>query len=142
METILIWLSSFLLAGIIISPFFWLKFLKQKSVWAYLIVSSVITILFLFAYIYPIDNFLSNWTAGANADLYYFYDDFSLNPILIVVVLISISPFIFTKILKYKFSLKIFLLDFFLAITIFAAIFLYWAFVLLPKAFGDLHNHF
>lgn len=142
MKILIIWLASFALAGIIISPFFWLRFLKKKGIGTYLVASSIATLGFLFAYIYPIDNFLSNWTAKTNANLYYFYDDFSLYPILIVIFLIVISPFIFTKIIKNKLTIKSFFVSLFLSLVIFVAIFLYWAYVLLPKAFNQLHNYF
>ena len=142
MKLFLVWFFSLLLAGVIISPFFWLKFLRAKSAVKYLVASSIATLIFLFVYIYPVDTFLSNWTAKTNADLYYFYYDISLNPILISIFLIIISPFIFTKISHIKFSLRSFLLNLFLSALIFSSIFLYWAYVLLPKAFQDLHNHF
>jgi hypothetical protein len=142
LNTILITLASLALAGVIISPFFWLRFLKAKSVGKYLVVSSVVTLIFLFAYIYPVDNFLSDWTAKTNADLYYFYYDVSLNPILLVVMLIVVSPLIFTKIIKNKFTLRDFLAAFVLSVAIFAAIFVFWALVLLPQAFSQLHNYF
>lgn len=142
MRTILIWIFSFMIASIIISPFFWLRFLKEKSAGKYLVASSVATLLIFFMYIYPVDNFLSSWTSKTNATLYYFYDDISLNPILIIIFFIIISPFIFTKILKQKFSAKVILLDIVLSGTIFVSIFLYWAYILLPRAFSDLHNHF
>ncbi|MDD5396706.1 MAG: hypothetical protein PHW24_01455 [Candidatus Moranbacteria bacterium] len=139
---ILTTLASLALAAIIISPFFWLKFLKEKSVMKYLSLSSALTLIFLFVYIYPVDDFLSNWTAKKSADLYYFYDDFNLYPILILVFLISISPLMFIKIIKNKFTWKSFLLGSFLSLVIFASIFTYWALVLLPQAFSHLHDHF
>ncbi len=142
MKTILVWFCSILFASIIISPFFWLKFLRQKKGRKYLVASSMGTLILLFAYIYFIDSFLSNWAAKTNANLYYFYDDFSLYPILLVIFLVIISPFIFTKLNQTKFSLRTLVLDALFSALIFVSIFLYWALVLLPKAFSELHNYF
>lgn len=141
MKIIGIILASLFLAGLIISPFFWLRFLKVKNVVGYLVASSVATVLLLAGYIFVLDRFLSYWTAKIDADLYYFYDDFSLYPILIVIFLIIISPLIFVKIIWKKFSWKSFALAVLLASTFFIAIFLWWALILLPWAFSGLHNY-
>ena len=135
-------LASLALAGVIISPFFWLKFLKAKNVGGYLALSSVATVLLLLSYIFFVYDFIGNLTAKINADLYYFYDDFSLYPILIVIFLIIISPLIFIKIVQRKFTLKSFAGGLLLSLVLFVSIFLFWALVLLPQAFNQLHNYF
>jgi len=142
MKIFLVWFFSLLLAGVIISPFFWLQFLGQKSQKSYLIVSSIATLFLFWIYIDFIYALIGDWTAKISADCYYFFYDVVDFAIYLVIFLIIISPFIFTKINKTSFSLKRFLLDLFLSAFIFSAIFLYWAYVLLPKAFQDLHNHF
>jgi phosphoglycerol transferase MdoB-like AlkP superfamily enzyme len=142
MKTFGIILASLAFSSVIISPFFWLRFLKEKSVGKYLTLSSLGTLALLYSYIFLLDDFLSHWTAKINADLYYFYDDFSLYPILIVIFLIIISPLIFVKIIWKRFSLKSFSLALLLAVSFFIGIFLFWALVLMPIAFNQLHNYF
>jgi hypothetical protein len=142
MKILLVWIAAFAIAGIIISPFFWLRFLKEKGVGKYLMVSSVGTIFFLYIYIYVSDSFLLNLTAKYNTNMYYFFDSLDIYPALIVIFLIIISPLIFIKIIKHNFNIWNFLLGLFSSVTIFIAIFLYWAYVLLPQAFSHLHDYF
>ncbi len=141
MKIIGIILASFAFAGVIVSPFFWLRFLREKQVAQYLVASSVGTLMLLFGYIFSAYDLLGNITAKINAELYYFYDDFSLYPILIVVFLIILSPLIFVKIIQKKFTLKNFLWALLLTVALLVAIFIFWALVLLPQAFNQLHNY-
>jgi hypothetical protein len=141
MEIIFTWLVSFALAGIIISPFFWLRFLKEKNVWKYIFWSSAVTLLFFWLYIFYGYDFISNWTAKTNADLYYFFYDVIQYAIYIVLLCIVFSPFIFTKIIKQKFTVWRFLFLTLISLVIFVSIFTYWAFILLPQAFSHLHDY-
>ena len=141
MKIIGIILASFAFAGVIVSPFFWLRFLREKQVAQYLVASSVGTLMLLFGYIYWLDTLISILLEKINAELYYFYDDFSLYPILIVVFLIILSPLIFVKIIQKKFTLKNFLWALLLTVALLVAIFIFLAFVLLPQAFNQLHNY-
>ena len=141
MKIIGIILASFAFAGVIVSPFFWLRFLREKQVAQYLVASSVGTLMLLFGYIYWLDTLISILLEKINAELYYFYDDFSLYPILIVVFLIILSPLIFVKIIQKKFTLKNFLWALLLTVALLVAIFIFWALVLLPQAFNQLHNY-
>ena len=106
-----------------------------------MVASSVGTLMLLFGYIFSAYDLLGNITAKINAELYYFYDDFSLYPILIVVFLIILSPLIFVKIIQKKFTLKNFLWALLLTVALLVAIFIFWALVLLPQAFNQLHNY-
>lgn len=142
MKTILIILASFALAGIIISPFFWLRFLKVKSVAGYLAGSSVATLFIFGLYIYFGYDFIGNLTAKINADLYYFFYDVIDFVIYIVILLVILAPFIFTKTIKHKFTIKNFIFSLVLSSLIFVSIFLYWSLVLLPEAFSHLHDYF
>ena len=106
-----------------------------------MVASSVGTLMLLFGYIYWLDTLISILLEKINAELYYFYDDFSLYPILIVVFLIILSPLIFVKIIQKKFTLKNFLWALLLTVALLVAIFIFWALVLLPQAFNQLHNY-
>lgn len=140
MKIFLVWFFSLLLAGVIISPFLWLKFLRAKSPVKYLVVSSIATLFFFWFSLTWVYNFVLSYVNSY--DVLYYFDGIFLGYSLVVLLLIVISPFIFTKINKTNFSLRRFLVDLLLSAFIFATIFLYWAYVLLPKAFQDLHNHF
>jgi hypothetical protein len=142
MKTLIIWVSSFLLAGVIVSPFFWLKFLKKKSAWAYVFWSSLVTIALLLIFTYPVDDFLNSWTAKINADLYYVYYEIGQYALYIVLLLIILFPFIFTKIIYGRIKVRSFFISLFLSIIIFISLFLFWVYVLLPIAFSKLHTYF
>ncbi len=135
-------LASLAFAGVIISPFFWLGFLRAKSVGRYLVASSVVTVLFLLGYIFFVYDFLGKLTAKINADLYYFFYEVRDYAIYIVFLLIILSPLIFIKIVQQKFTLKSFAGGLLLSLVLFISIFLFWALVLLPQAFNQLHNYF
>jgi hypothetical protein len=140
MKIFLVWFFSLLLAGVIISPFLWLKFLRVKSSVKYLVASSTVTLVFFWFSLTWAYKFVLSYVNSY--DVLYYFDGISMYFIYIVIFLIIVSPFIFTKINKTSFSLRRFLVDLLLSGFIFVAIFLYWAYVLLPKAFQDLHNHF
>ncbi len=141
MKTILITLASFAFAGAIISPFFWLRFLKEKSVVRYLVASSITTVIFLFIYVCFLYQLIKNLMAKINADAYYFFYDSLDYASYIVIFLVVISPFIFTKIAKNKFTVKTFLVALILSAALFVSLFAFWAFVLLPQAFNQLHTY-
>jgi hypothetical protein len=141
MKTVGIILASLAFSGVIISPFFWLSFLKEKSVGKYLALSSVGTLLLLYGYIFYVYDFIKNLIAKISADLYYFFYDSFDYASYIVIFLIIISPLIFVKIIWKKFSLKSFTLALLLASVFFIGIFLFWALVLMPIAFNQLHNY-
>jgi len=141
MQTILIVFSSIILAGIIISPFFWLRFLKEKSVGKYLVASSIITLIIFGWYLLFGYNLISDWTAKTNADLYYFFYDVIQYAVYLILLFIILTPFIFTKIIYKKIAVKSFFISLTLSLLIFISIFLYWVYILLPKAFGDLLKH-
>lgn len=138
MELLLVWIVSFAIAALIVSPFFWLRFLKEKGMGKYLIVSFCLTTLILI-----IVTFIFKWSYKLINSYTYldYFDSISVSLIFILVLLATISPFIFTKIIKHKFTTKSFFFSLVLSVIIFAAIFLFWAFVLLPWAFSQLHNY-
>jgi hypothetical protein len=132
-------LASLALAGIIISPFFWLRFLKEKSVGKYLVVSSVVTLVIFIAANTLLYKFILQFINSYDA-LFYF-DGISMGGIYMTILLIVLSPFIFTKILKNTINTKNFFISLLYSCLIFISIFLFWVYVLLPKAFGDLLKH-
>ena len=139
LNTILIIFASLVLAGIIISPFFWLRFLKEKSVGKYLMVSSLSALVIFIIFNTLLYKFILQFINSYNA-LFYF-DGISMGSIYITILLAIISPFIFNKILKNDIGVKSFFTLLFYSCVIFISIFLFWVYVLLPKAFGDFLKH-
>jgi len=140
MKLLLVWICSFAIAGIIISPFFWLRFLKEKSMGMYLVASSVVTLLVFWFSMTWVYNFILK--SINSYDVLYYFDRISMFSIYIIILLIILTPFIFTKIIKNKITIISFFVSLFLSILIFVSIFLYWAYVLLPQAFSHLHDYF
>lgn len=139
MNAILVTLASIALAGLIISPFFWLRFLKMKSVAGYLVGSSVTTLILFWISLTGVYNFILKYVNSYNVLGY--FDNIFLGYASVVLFFIVLSPFIFTKIIKHKFTFKNFFLALFLSVVIFASIFTYWALVLLPEAFGNINDY-
>ncbi len=140
MKILLIWLFSFLIAGVIISPFFWLRFLKKDSKLQYLIFSLIITLGILYFSIEFLYDFILKYIHQYN-QLDYF-DGISMGSLYVVLLFIILFPFLFTKIYFGKIKLRSFILSLVCSIIIFISLFLYWAYVLLPKAFVELNNYF
>jgi hypothetical protein len=122
------------LAGIIISPFFWLRFLKKEGIKRYIQASSLATLVFFILYYAFVYNFISNLTAKVNADLYYLFYDVLDFAGYIVFFLVLISPFIFTKIIYKKFSIKSFILSLLFTLIIFIAYAFVFAYIIFPMA--------
>ncbi len=133
-------LASLAFAGVIISPFFWLGFLRAKSVGRYLVVSSILTLLFFWFSLTWLYDFLLK--PVNSYDVLYYFDNISLGYSFMVFFFIIISPLIFIKIVQQKFTLKSFAGGLLLSLVLFISIFLFWALVLLPQAFNQLHNYF
>lgn len=79
--------------------------------------------------------------AKINADTYYFYDDAESTSIPLVPFLMVISPFIFTKIFYGRITIKSFFVSFLLSVVIFAALFLFFAYYIFPRAAEVLLNN-
>ncbi len=141
MKILIIWICSFLIAGIIISPFFWLRFLKEKSKLQYLFLSFVMTMILYLLYVYFGYGFINNWTAKTNADLYYIAYDFTDYASYLVLLFFILAPFVFTRIIFGSIKIKSFFISLIISVIIFTSIFLFWVYVLLPVAFSQLHNY-
>jgi hypothetical protein len=142
MNAFIIWLSSFALAGVIISPFFGLRFLKKKSVWKYLIASTVTTLIIFGWFIYFGYDLTSDWAAKIDADLYYLFYDILDITLYLGFVFFLFYPFVFSKIIYGKISWKNFFISLLLSVLIFFIYVYVFVYILLPKAFSELHNYF
>lgn len=141
MRTLFVWLGAVITTLVIISPFFWLWFLKKKNKWLYITVSSIISIAIMIFYGLKGYDLLLDYMAMLSADAYYFsYDAGSWTPF-IFAFLMFISPFIFTKILYGKITVKSFFISLASSILILTILFLIFAYYIVPKAFeGFLLN--
>ena len=141
MQTLFAWIVGLLIAGIIISPFFWLWFLKNRNRSLYIFLSSIITLgIFVFYFLTGFDIFLDLMAKISAETYYFFYDAGGLSPF-IVLFFIFISPFIFTKILYHKFSWRSVIVSFLCSIIIFVVLAYIFVFVLAPIAFEGLLNN-
>ena len=139
MKILIIWICSFLVAGIIISPFFWLRFLKKMSKWKYVILSSTVTLGLFYFFVTTLYDFILKYIHHYN-QLDYF-DGISMGSTYIILLLIILAPFIFTKIIYGCIKIKSFFVALFFSVIIFILLFLFWVYVLLPVAFSQLHNY-
>lgn len=140
MNIILTILGTLLVTFIIVSPFFWLRFLYRKDRKLYVFYSTLSTVVFLAAFIYIINDALSDFFAQNNADLYYLWYDIGFNGIMFSHFLIIISPFIFTKIIYGKIHIKSFFISLLISILIFISYAYTFVYILLPKAFEELNR--
>lgn len=140
MRTLFVWIAALLITGVIISPFFWLNFLKKRSVIPYLISSSIIVIIFFVVSVTWIYNLVLKYFINSYDSLGYF-DSIYIIYLILFLILMLISPFIFTKILYDKFSLKSVIVSLLCSIAI--LMFMVYAFVyyIAPKAFETLLNN-
>ncbi len=135
-KTLIIWICSFLIAGIIISPFFWLRFLKEKSRWRYVSLSSLLTLIFFYFSTTVIYDFILKYIHHYN-QLDYF-DGISMGSIYIVLLLIITSPFIFTKIIYDKINIRSFFISLIISIAIIVTYAFIFVYIIFPMAVGGI----
>ena len=140
MKTGIVLLGTLVVTFIIISPFFWLRFLCRKDKKLYVFYSSLATIGIFYLYVFWFNKPLANLFARTNADFYYIYDDISFNTMMFSHFLVVISPFIFTKIIYGKIKIKSFFISLSLSIIISIVYALVFAYILLPMAFEELNR--
>ncbi len=138
MKTLLVWIFALALTGVIISPFFWLWFLKRKSRWLYVLICLLTTITLFSFFFFQGYDILLDFFAKINANSYYYLYDAGANVFIIVPFLMLISPFVFTKIIYNKFSVKSFFLSLLFSMTIFVIFSLIFIYYIVPKAFEVL----
>lgn len=140
MNIILTILGTLMVTFIIVSPFFWLRFLYRKERKLYVFYSTLGTLGVFVLHMFYLNRFLGNYAAKLDADLYYYWYDIGYYPMLIVHFLIIISPFIFTKIIYGKIHIKSFFISLLISILIFISYAYTFVYILLPKAFEELNR--
>ncbi len=140
MNTILIILGTLLITFIIISPFFWLRFLYRKDRKLYVFYAMLATVGIFALHIFWLDDYFSDFFAKTNSDLYYIWYDVGFNSIMIGHFFVVISPFIFTKIIYERISIKSFFVSLVISIFIAAVYVFVFVNILLPKAFEELNR--
>lgn len=138
MNIVLTILGTLLVTFIIISPFFWLRFLYRKNRKLYVFYSTLATVGFFmfftsFVYKYILSGIHSY-------DILNIFDGISRGSIYIVLIISIISPFFFTKILYEKIKVKSFFISLLISICIFITYALVFVYILLPKAFEELNR--
>jgi hypothetical protein len=138
MKTLIIWTCSFLLAGIIISPFFWLRFLIRKNTWMYVFLGTLLSFIFSMLYIFKVGDFTMNLAARVGADFYYFYDDVTSNSLIAIFLAVLISPFFSIKMVFEKFCIKSFFISLIISSLIFVIYAVIFVYVIFPMAVGGI----
>jgi hypothetical protein len=141
MKTLLIWACSFLIAGIIISPFFWLKFLKERGQWKYISVSILASFILNMLYIFKLGELAINSSSKLGTDFYYFFYDASGNAIIIMFFAILISPFFLTKNIFQQTSIKWIAVSCLLSVAIFIIYALVFVYIIFPMAAGVIFKN-
>jgi len=138
MNTFIVWAMTMAVVAIIISPFLWLKYLKRKNAWAYVLASSVATIGIFLLFFFK-DSLICNYFAKISADLYYAYDDAGADSLFILLPFMAlISPFIFTKVIYGRIKLKSFFISLGLSFVVFIIFIGILRYYIMPKAFETL----
>ena len=140
MKTVIIILGTLAVTFIIISSFFWLRFLYRKDRKLYVFYSVLATVGIFYIYVFQLNKPIANLFAKKSSDLYYFYDDISFNAMMLSHFLVIVSPFIFTRIILGKIKIKSFFISLALSIIIFLIYVLVFIYVLLPMAFEELNR--
>lgn len=140
MKIILTILGTLIVAFIIISPFFWLRFLYQRNRKLYVFYSSLATVGVFVIYVFWLNRPITDLFAKVNSDFYYIYDDVSFDAMMLSHFLVIISPFIFTKIIYGKIKIKSFFVSLFLSVVVLIAYVLIFVYILLPRAFEELNR--
>lgn len=140
MNTILTILGTLLITFIIISPFFWLRFLYRKDRKLYVFYASLATAGIFIFHMFWVDDYLNDYFAKVNANLYYYWYDIGFNSTMLSHFLVVISPFIFTKIIYGKIKIKSFFISLSLSIIISIGYALVFVYILLPMAFEELNR--
>lgn len=141
MKTLLIWVFSFLIAGVIISPFFWLRFLKDKSRWGYVICSLVTSFAFSMLYIFVIADFTTKIASNIGTNFYYLYDNASGNALPLIFFAILFSPFFLTRAVFKIFSAKWFLISLVMSLLIFVIYAIIFVYIIFPMAVGVIFKN-
>lgn len=134
MRMFLIWFLAILITLIMISPFFWLWFLRKSNKVLYILSSFFISISIFLLYFNWGDDILDNFFRKYNTNLLYLYNTADVYSVITYLLLLIFSPFIFTKIIHRKITVKLFFVLLLLSIIIFVAFFLIFAYYIFPKA--------
>jgi hypothetical protein len=138
MKTVIIILGTLAVTFIIISPFFWLRFLYRKDRKLYVFYSTLLAVGMLILFIICAQKFILGKIASY--DVLDVFDGISMGSIYLTLFLSIISPFIFAKIILEKIKIKSFFISLALSIIIFLTYVLVFVYVLLPMAFEELNR--
>lgn len=113
-------IASLIIILIIISPFFWLKFLKEKSRRLYVFLSLAIVIIIFILFIRA-DIYLGDWFYNKDINYYTIYDSIYITTLIFFKFVSSFSPFLILKIMNIKFTLIKIIIAIIIAVLIYIA---------------------
>ena len=138
MKIIIILLGTLFMTLVIISPFFWLRFLYHKDRKLYVFYSTLATVGIFGICVIPIYRFILNYINSY--DILYYFDSISTGAIYLNLLIFLISPFIFAKIIYDRINVKSFFISLFISILILAIYIYFFVNILLPRAFEELNR--
>lgn len=135
MRTLFVWLGAIIITLVVISPFFWLRFLKKKNKKLYFLFNFLI-VMIIFVLFIRTDNYFSDLFYEVSLDSYTVYNSIHTLALIIFKFLISVSPFLFLKLM----DIKITLIKVIIALVLSVIIYLVYApiifFISVPELIG------
>ena len=141
MNIILTILGTILVTLIIISPFFWLRFLYRKNRKLYVFYSALATVGIFSINLISLEPFFINYFSKVNTELYYLYYDINDWTFFSFLFLTLLYPFFVTKALYNKLTFKSFLISLGFVFVVVVIHLLIFAFYIAPKAFESLNKN-
>jgi hypothetical protein len=141
MKTLLEWLVAAIIASLFFLPFILFYPIKRKWLKIYLALGTILSAGIFIWYFFEGSDKLIHSFVKMDPDIYYFFDDSAQYAIYVYLLIILLSPFIFTKILYGRTTVKRFFVSLLLSFLIFIALALIFAYYIVPKAGSVLlHN--
>ena len=126
---------------IIISPFFWLRFLYRKDRKLYVFYSTLATVGLFIINVAYLEWTIIDYLTKVNVEIYNIYYDINDWTFYVFFFLTLLYPFFVTKIIYEKINLKYFMISLGFSFIIVIFHFLLFAFYIAPKAFESLNKN-
>lgn len=141
MNIVIIILGTLLVTFIIISPFFWLRFLYHKDRKLYVFYSTLATVGIFIINIVYIEWLITDYLSKVNAEIYNIYYSINDWTFYVFFFLTLLYPFFVAKIIYERITLKSSMISLGFSFIIVILHFLVFAFYIAPRAFESLNKN-
>jgi len=141
MKIIIILLGTLFMTLVIISPFFWLRFLYHKDRKLYVFYSTLATVGIFIINVAYLEWTIIDYLTKVNMEIYNIYYNINDWTFYVFFFLTLLYPFFVTKIIYEKINLKYFMISLGFSFIIVIFHFLLFAFYIAPKAFESLNKN-